>query len=141
VAELSTKPYLVRAIHEWCIDSGYTPYLAVKVSEQTQVPQSYVKDGEIVLSLSASAARHLYIGNDEITCGMRFGGVHHDIYVPMSAVIGIFAKETGLGLVFQGQDAAPIVPVADADSADEPPPPSPTAPSPFGKSPHLRVVK
>lgn len=131
MSELSTKPYLIRAIYEWCADSGLTPYLAVKVDANTQVPVNYVKNGEIVLNLSVDAVRDLHMGNDEITCGGRFGGVPHDIIVPVSAVIGIFAKETGQGLVFQGQESAPI----SASGKEAPPePPQPTKPT-------LRVVK
>jgi stringent starvation protein B len=133
VSKLSTKPYLIRAIYDWCADSGLTPYLAVKVDEQTQVPMAYVKDGEIVLNLGLDAVRNLHMGNDEITCGGRFGGVPHEIIVPITAVVGIFAKETGQGLVFQGQDSTPTPPTGEEnDSPPEPPPPA--------KS-HLRVVK
>jgi stringent starvation protein B len=132
VSEVSTKPYLVRAIYDWCTDSGLTPYLAVRVDGQTQVPMAYVKDGEIVLNLSADAVRSLHIGNDEITCGGRFGGVPQQIIVPMAAVIGIFAKENGQGLVFQGHDS---VPAASGDGGGNPPDNSPPA------KPRLRVVK
>ncbi|MEJ1959324.1 MAG: ClpXP protease specificity-enhancing factor [Nitrosomonadales bacterium] len=133
MSELSTKPYLIRAIHEWCADSGLTPYLAVRVDGQTRVPTSYVKDGEIVLNLSVDAVRNLQLGNDAITCGGRFGGVPQEIFVPVSAVIGIFAKETGQGLVFEGQESTPTPPAHDAGSkpSDHPPP----------AKPHLRVVK
>ncbi|MDO8414493.1 MAG: ClpXP protease specificity-enhancing factor [Gallionellaceae bacterium] len=131
--ELSTKSYLVRAIYEWCNDSGLTPYLAVRVDEQTRVPKAFVKDGEIVLNLSMDAVRHLQLGNDEITFGGRFGGVAHQVIVPMTAVIGIFAKETGQGLVFQGNESAPTPANAGGDKPPDPSPPS-------GK-PRLRVVK
>jgi stringent starvation protein B len=104
VSDLSTRPYLIRAIYEWCVDSGLTPYLAVRVNAQTEVPPAYVKDGEIVLNLSAGAVRNLEMGNEMITCSGRFGGAPFDLMVPVVAVIGIFAKETGQGLVFQGND-------------------------------------
>ena len=132
--EISTKPYLIRAIYDWCSDSALTPYLAVKVDEYTRVPKAYVKDGEIVINLSMDAVRNLHIGNDEITCGGRFGGVSHGLVVPVSAVIGIFAKETGQGLVFQGNDSIPTLPTDGAKAAS---PGKPTLP---GK-PQLRVVK
>jgi len=77
MSELSTKPYLIRAIYDWCGDSGLTPYLAVRVDENTRAPTAYVRDGEIVLNLSMDAVRNLHLGNDEITCGGRFGGVPH----------------------------------------------------------------
>lgn len=130
----STKPYLIRAIYDWCSDSALTPYLAVKVDEQTRVPNAYVKDGEIVINLSMDAVRNLHIGNEEITCGGRFGGVSHGLVVPITAVIGIFAKETGQGLVFQGNDSVPTLPT---DSSSETGPDKPNLPS----KPRLRVVK
>jgi stringent starvation protein B len=102
MSDLSTRPYLIRAIYEWCVDSGLTPYLAVRVDEHTEVPRAHVKEGEIVLNLSADAVRNLLMGNEMITCTGRFGGVPFDLMVPVVAVIGIFAKETGQGLVFQG---------------------------------------
>ena len=132
--ELSTKPYLIRAIYDWCSDSALTPYLAVKVDDQTRVPKAYVKNGEIVINLSMDAVRNLQIGNEEITCGGRFGGVQHGLVVPIAAVIGIFAKETGRGLVFQGEDCIPTLP-ADISNASSPV--KPTLPS----KPQLRVVK
>ena len=138
--ELSTKPYLIRAIYDWCGDSGLTPYLAVRVDAQTRVPQAYVKNGEIVLNLSMDAVRNLHLGNDEITCGGRFGGVLHQIFVPMSAVIGVFSKETGQGLVFQGNEPTHTPP---SGSGPESSPTDPTPPDnipPVGK-PRLRVVK
>jgi stringent starvation protein B len=124
----STKPYLIRAIYDWCADNGLTPYLAVKVDGQTSVPMAYVKDGEIVLNLGADAVRNLHLGNDIISCGGRFGGVPHELVVPVPAVIGIFAKETGQGLVFEPQ-STPTPPEGDGE---------PTIP--HGR-PHLRVVK
>src|SRR6185295_8884991 len=98
--EAAAKPYLIRALYEWCGDAGYTPYLAVKVDEQTKVPAAYVKNGEIVLKLS--------MDNQWIQFNARFGGVSHEIAVPMHAVSGIFAKETGYGLAFKpGQPSDP----------------------------------
>lgn len=133
MSELSTKPYLIRAIYDWCADSGLTPYLAVRVDENTRVPTGYIKDGEIVLNMSADAVRNLHMGNEQITCGGRFGGVPHELVVPVSAVIGIFAKETGQGLVFQGQDSTPTPPTSNGGG--ETPPDTPPAKS------HLRLVK
>lgn len=131
--ELSTKPYLIRAIVEWCSDSGLTPYLAVKVDEQTRVPKAYIKDGEIVINLGPDAVRNLHIGNDDIACNGRFGGVSHGIVVPMAAVIGIFAKETGQGLAFHGNNSTPTSP--NPAGGDAPPDNSPPT------KPRLRVVK
>lgn len=136
MSETSTKPYLIRAIYDWCADNGFTPYLAVRVDEHTQVPMAFVKEGEIILNVSVDAVHNLQLGNDEITCGGRFGGVAHQLIVPVAAVIGIFAKETGQGLVFQGQESTPAG--QHGQTGDEPPePPTP----PTGGRPHLRVVK
>jgi len=131
VSELSTRPYLIRAIYEWCADSGLTPYLAVRVNDQTQVPTAYVKEGEIVLNLSPDAVRDLELGNDIITCSGRFGGAPFDLMVPVATVIGIFAKETGQGLVFQPGD--PGMPPG-GDGADHEPPPK-------SSKPQLKIVK
>ena len=79
MSDLSTRPYLIRAIHEWCVDSGLTPYISVRVSDRTDVPLAYVKEGEIVLNLSVGAVRNLELGNEVITCSGRFGGVSFDI--------------------------------------------------------------
>jgi stringent starvation protein B len=133
VSEISTKPYLIRAIYDWCADNGFTPYLAVRVDKNTQVPVAFVKDGEIILNISTDAVHNLQLGNEEITCGGRFGGVAHQLIVPMDAVIGIFAKETGQGLVFQGQESAR----AEQKPGDEPP----EEPTPTPSKPRLRVVK
>ncbi len=139
MSDLSTKPYLIRAIYDWCADNGLTPYLGVQVDEYTQVPMGYVKDGKIVLNISVDAVRNLQMGNEDISCSGRFGGVSHQIMVPVAAVIGIFAKENGQGLVFQGQDSSPTISVpipAKSNSTDEPP----DGPAPQGK-PKLRIVK
>lgn len=132
IDEPSTKPYLIRAIYEWCADAGYTPYLAVQVDEYTQVPAGYVKDGQIVLNVGGDAVKNLQLGNEDISCNGRFGGVAHQLMIPVAAVIGIFAKETGQGLVFQAGESAP------APSSEPPEDPSP--PTPTGR-PQLKVVK
>jgi stringent starvation protein B len=135
VSDTSTKPYLIRAIYDWCTDNGYTPYLSVQVDVNTRVPMAYVKDGGIVLNISMDAVQSLQLGNEEISCGGRFGGVAHKIIIPIATVVGIFAKETGQGLAFQGQESVPEKSEALSDS-DVPP----DEPPPQGK-PHLRVVK
>lgn len=106
---MSTRPYLIRAIYEWCVDSVLTPYLAVRVNQRTEVPLSHVKDGQIVLNLGAGAVRNLQMGNEMITCTGRFGGAPFDLMIPIEAVTGIFAKENGQGLVFQEGDVPPPV--------------------------------
>lgn len=98
--ELSTKSYLIRAIYEWCSDSGYTPYLSVKVDNQTRVPDEFVRDGEIILNISHDAAHHLTLGNDVIQFSARFNGVSREISIPVNAIQGIFAKETSQGILF-----------------------------------------
>lgn len=98
---LSTTPYLIRAIYEWCCDGGQSPYVAVMVNADTHVPMEFVKDGEIVLNISPDATRNLKIDNDVIRFSARFGGVSQEVSVPVSAVKGIFAKESGQGLAFQ----------------------------------------
>ena len=100
MSEQSAKPYLVRAICEWCADNGLTPYLAVKVNAETRVPAAFVKNGEIVLNIGASATRRLTIDNDGVRFSARFSGTSQEVAVPMSAVAGIFAKETGYGFAF-----------------------------------------
>ncbi|HSR01456.1 MAG TPA: ClpXP protease specificity-enhancing factor [Methylophilaceae bacterium] len=97
----STKPYMVRAIHEWCIDNALTPHLLVAVNQKTIVPQAFVKNGEIVLNLNYSATKDLRIKNDAITFSARFSGVAQNLYVPMDAVRGIFARENGQGMFFE----------------------------------------
>jgi stringent starvation protein B len=97
----STKPYLIRAIHEWCTDNGLTPHLMVSVDEGTRVPMAYVRDGEIVLNINYSATKDLMIANDAITFSARFGGVANELYIPMCAVRGVFARENGQGMFFQ----------------------------------------
>lgn len=98
---ISTKPYMLRAIHEWCVDSGFTPHLLVAVNAQTRVPMAYVKAGEIVLNLNYSATKDLHIDNEAIVFSARFGGVSQNLYVPMDAVKGIFARENGQGMFFE----------------------------------------
>ncbi len=130
IDEPSTKPYLIRAIYEWCADAGYTPYLAVQVDEYTQVPAGYVKDGQIVLNVGGDAVKNLQLGNEDISCSGRFGGAAHQLMIPVAAVIGIFAKETGQGLVFQAGESAP--PSSAVPPEDTPPPQG---------RPQLKVVK
>jgi stringent starvation protein B len=105
VIELSTKPYLIRAIYEWCADSSFTPYLNVKVDQNTRVPLEYVKNGEIVLSMSQQATRNLTIGNELIQFSARFNGVSREITVPIYAVQSVFARENGRGVFFQAETA------------------------------------
>jgi len=97
---VSTKPYLIRALYEWCTDNGFTPYLAVKVQGSVRVPMEFVRNGEIVLNITFSATSGLHMDNEAITFKARFGGVSREIYVPISAVTAIYAKENGQGMAF-----------------------------------------
>ena len=112
----STRPYLIRALYDWCTDNGLTPYVAVLVDDTVQVPREYVKNGEIVLNISFDATSSLKLGNDFIEFKARFAGSAREIMVPVNRVIAIYARENGQGMAF---------PVAVAGTADEAPKPSP----------------
>ncbi|WP_151632868.1 ClpXP protease specificity-enhancing factor [Noviherbaspirillum aerium] len=101
MSEISTKPYLLRAIYEWCTDNGYTPYLAAAVDAQTRVPREFVKNGEIVLNISFTATSGLKMENDVISFNARFGGVSREIVVPVDNVVAIYARENGQGMAFE----------------------------------------
>ncbi len=101
MSETSTKPYLLRAIYEWCTDNGYTPYLAAMVDANTRVPREFVKNGEIVLNISFSATSGLKMENDSIYFNARFGGVSREILVPVANVVAIYARENGQGMAFE----------------------------------------
>ena len=106
--DLSTKPYLIRAIYEWCNDSGLTPYIAVAAGEGVRVPPEHVRNGEIVLNVSALATNRLTMGNQAIEFQARFGGVARDVYVPIERVIAIYARENGQGMAFEPARPVPI---------------------------------
>jgi stringent starvation protein B len=137
---IPTKPYLVRAIHEWCVDNGFTPHLLVAVDAQCRVPMAYVKDGEIVLNLNYSATKDLHIDNDAIVFSARFGGVSQNLYVPMGAVKGIFARENSQGMFFEPVLKRDI----EADSSDgtsEADAKVKSSQTPAKKKPTLTIVK
>ncbi len=141
MAERSTKPYLIRAVHEWACDSGFTPYLSVKLDENTRVPMEHVKNGEIVRNLSYDATHKLTIGQDLIQFSARFGGVSRECSIPVSAVQGIFARENGQGLFFpEESQAQSTAPVSIPSSPEQPDDPKPDAPAPGGR-PRLQIVK
>ncbi len=121
----STRPYLIRAMHEWCTDNGFTPYLAVHVDASVQVPREFVKDNEIVLNTSYDATSQLKIGNDFVEFKARFGGVVRDILVPVDHVVAVYARENGQGMAF------PAPQPSDA--------PATPAPSPAGRPALTRV--
>lgn len=101
MTEISTKPYLIRAIHEWCIDNGYTPYLAVSVNKHTLVPAEHVKAGEIILNCSPLATQGLLMGNELVEFQARFGGIAQHISIPVEQVSAIYARENGQGMAFE----------------------------------------
>jgi stringent starvation protein B len=138
----STRPYLVRALYEWCTDNGFTPYVAVMVDETVQVPREYVQDGEIVLNVSFDATSSLKLSNEFIEFKARFGGKPCDIMVPIHRVMAIYARENGQGMSFPvtdsplgttvvGMDKLHKVPDASesTEEANKPVPPSPTRPT------------
>jgi len=127
-AELpSTRPYLVRALHEWCTDHGLTPYIVVAVDERVRVPKEYVRDGQIVLNVSYDATSGLRIDNDSVTFKARFGGVARDVYIPIEHVLAIYARENGQGMAFappppaEEASARPTPPADDAEPATDGP--------------------
>lgn len=148
MAELSRRPYLLRAMFDWMLDSDYTPHLIVDATmEGVQVPQAFVKDGRIVLNVAPSATHSFLIGGDAVEFNARFSGVSHRIHVPVDAVLGIYARETGQGMVFTGEAGGPDGPEG---GGNDPPTPDAPAPEPVpgsraraekGGRPRLKVVK
>ncbi|CAH0215332.1 Stringent starvation protein B homolog [Massilia sp. Bi118] len=133
--DISTKPYLLRAIYEWCTDSGYTPYLAVKVDAATTVPMEYVKKGEIILNISYGATSGLKMDNDAITFRARFNGVSRELYIPVQNVLAIYANENGQGMAFDvSTTAADMAPPAASAPASSPSAETASAAAPAGLS-------
>jgi stringent starvation protein B len=132
----SNRPYLIRALYEWILDNGMTPHLLVDTSRSpTVVPTQFVQDGKIVLNLSPTAVRELVMGNDQIVFNARFSGRPMDVLVPIDAVMGIYARENGHGMLFPEQDFEAGTPESG--------PPDDVAPTtkPRRGKPNLRVVK
>jgi stringent starvation protein B len=138
MAERSTKPYLIRAIHEWCSDSNLTPYISVRVDSNTRVPMECVKNGEIVLNVAYDATHKLTIGNESIQFAASFGGVSRECSIPLEAVLGIFARENGQGLFF-AQESTPKS--AEAAASDVLSGSDTSPPAPNGGKPRFQVVK
>ena len=161
MSETSTKPYLLRALYEWCTDNGYTPYIVVAVDASTRVPMEFVKNGEIVLNISFEATGNLKMDNDWITFKARFGGIAREIEIPVDNVSAIYARENGQGMAFEVKrkeggdlgrpaqevpakeaDAKPATLSAvpsktlDSDDGDDEPPPSKQ-----GSRPRLTRIK
>ena len=123
MSETSTKPYLIRALHEWCTDNGYTPFLTVTVDARTVVPREHIKDGEIVLNVGSLATYKLELGNEFVEFQARFGGVARQISVPIDAITAIYARETGQGMAFEATPASDIPAAPPRDAAPVPPAP------------------
>jgi stringent starvation protein B len=158
----STRPYLIRALYEWCTDHGLTPYIAVLADDTVQVPREHVRNGEIVLNISFDATSALKLGNEFVEFKARFGGVAREIIVPINRVLAIYARENGQGMAFpvavpaagddnagevadQSADLAaashgPVQLVPSVDSTTDVTP-STDPPSPKPKRPSLKVVK
>lgn len=162
--ETSTKPYLIRAIYEWCTDNGFTPYIAVFVDANTNVPREFVKNNEIVLNVSFDATSGLDMGNEWITFSARFGGVSRKLDVPVENVLAIYARENGQGMAFPVERSVPetqaftereqnpppkLAPVerdeevtaSDADASEDDDEPTPPSVPRIGRKPSLKVVK
>ncbi|MGI4813287.1 MAG: ClpXP protease specificity-enhancing factor [Janthinobacterium lividum] len=165
MADTSTKPYLIRALHEWCSENGFTPHLAVRVDASTRVPKNFVRNGEIVLNVSYDATNQLKLGNDFIEFTARFSGQAFPIEVPVENVLAIYARENGQGMAFpvdegsaagaQGSEASTDVETAGEASdvpggaapkevesdlrSDVPATPAEGASKP--SRPHLKVIK
>lgn len=135
----SSRPYLVRALYEWIVDNDCTPHLLVNAEfAGVQVPSGFASDGQIVLNVSPSAVRHLHMDNDAVSFEGRFGGVPQSLYIPSAAVLAIYARENGQGMVFEvesslGEDGEP-------EESDDQGPPDGEPPRPSGR-PSLKVVK
>ncbi|MGB4064586.1 MAG: ClpXP protease specificity-enhancing factor [Azonexus sp.] len=140
----STKPYLLRAIWEWCCDNGFTPHIAVEVDERTRVPREFVRDGQIVLNLGPDATKKLLIGNDFIDFQARFGGVARDLSVPVERVSAIYARENGAGMAFEvdgAEDEGTAEFIDAGEAAVEPEEPPPEPPRPEAGRPWLQRIK
>jgi stringent starvation protein B len=156
----STRPYLIRALHDWCTDNGFTPYIAVHVDAHVQVPKEYVKNNEIVLNVGFEATSGLKLGNEAIEFKARFGGQAREIVVPVDHVVAIYARENGQGMAFPvpsapssagpsvlppaegGARGAPRLTAVDTPSSnsehEDPPEPQPPA---GGTKPALKRIK
>ncbi len=131
----SSKPYMIRAVYEWLMDNALTPHVLVATDmPMVEVPVEYVRDGRIVLNISTSAVQGLHMANDALTFSARFGGVPRSLYIPVTAVLGIYARENGQGMFFEDDEPQPP---EDAQPPKQPDPSGEAA----AKRPSLRVVK
>jgi stringent starvation protein B len=154
--EIPTKPYLLRALYEWCVDNGYTPHLAVRVDAEARVPAEYVRNGEITFNIAPVAVHKLQMGNDRVEFSARFAGVARQISVPVAAVFALYARETGHGMTFDievakpalqaAAEAEPAAPGSAPAAAQDTAPPALPGPGrdpgkPGGGKPKLRRIK
>lgn len=142
--ESSTKPYLLRALHEWCTDNGYSPYIVVTVDANTVVPPAHIHDGQITLNINPLATNRLTLGNEYIEFEARFSGVTEHIFVPVAAVSAIYARETGAGMGFEVIESQPYPGGGESsgehgNASGTKPAIDPDAPKP--QPPRLKVVK
>lgn len=134
----SRRPYMLRAMHQWMTDSGLTPHVIVNASAPgAAVPTAYIKDGKIVLNLSYSATQRLDIANDWVEFDARFSGVIHHVRFPVSAVLGVYARETGEGMVFSADDGGSEPP----DGSPQDGPDRPASGEDGARRPQLKIVK
>lgn len=128
----SSRPYLIRALYQWIVDNGVTPYVLVDASvEDVVAPEQYIQDGKIVLNIAPMAVRSLVLGDEHISFNARFGGQSIDIFVPVSAVLAIYARENGQGMMFNDEPRSPEPPTPDDHSPDDD----------ANNKPKLRIVK
>ncbi|MDR2112460.1 MAG: ClpXP protease specificity-enhancing factor [Candidatus Accumulibacter sp.] len=137
----STKPYLIRAIHEWCTDNGFTPYIALQVDSRARVPREYARDGQIVLNISDEATGGLQIGNEIISFQARFSGVARDISFPVGNVTAIYARENGAGMAFEPESAESGAYGAETEPLSGSAPEPGSDPTPPPKRPKLQRIK
>jgi len=135
----SSRPYLVRALYEWIVDNDCTPHMLVNSDyPKVQVPAGFASDGQIVLNVSPTAVRQLHMDNEAVSFEGRFGGVPHTLYVPIAAIMGVYARENGQGMVFDLEEPLEVNDEVEPD--DDGPPPGTEPPRPSGR-PSLKVVK
>lgn len=134
----SSRPYLIRALYEWIVDNGFTPYMLVDTSlEVVEVPRAFVENGRIILNISPEATHSLVLGNEAVTFNARFSGTAMDVHVPVVSVLAIYARENGQGMMFGDQDDTP----PDPGSGPQPDPEKGPSAPPEVKRPNLKIVK
>lgn len=137
----SSRPYLIRALYEWIVDNGFTPYMLVDTAQDVvEVPRAFVENGRIILNISPEATHSLVLGNEAVTFNARFSGTAMDVHVPVASVLAIYARENGQGMMFGDQDDTPPEPGPHTPRAVESSPGAPTTPT-ISKRPTLKIVK